>query len=351
MQFNDQLGTWCDRLAKPYLRRSSGVVVGVSFGENLHYAQYGIVDATQPSTPTAATLFEIGSVTKVFTALLLAKLTRAGLIDPDEPIGRIWPVVAQAPKWITPRALATHTSGLPRVPFTLWQLLRISYDNPFADFGNAELAKWMHGYRGDAPRKGATPRYSNLGMGLLGAALAHVGGDSYETVLRRNVLEPLGLDDTVVTMDQDHNSRFAIPHRPNGKAALPWDFDVIAGAGALRSTAQDLITFGRAVLTADQMAGPISAAIFDTLQVQVPSANPKHAEQCLGWIKLRSRNTDMPFYFHDGGTHGSRSALFVVPDARLIVVLLANTGGHLWNEIAIANSKPDTVLEEIVASI
>jgi CubicO group peptidase (beta-lactamase class C family) len=340
----------CDRLAKPYLHRGSGAIIAIATPDTVAYHAYGSVDAVRAEPPSPSTLFEIGSITKVFTAILLARMALNGRIDLDAPIGEIRTEFAGAPRWITPRALATHTAGLPRVPFTVLQLLKLDTRDPYGAFTRPDLVSWIAGYRPrSAPRTLRAPRYSNLGVGLLGELLAMVSELSYEALIRREVLAPLGLTDTTISLSDDQRSRLATPHR-GSKATSPWEFKALAGAGALRSTAGDLITFSNAVIEAPRGKGPLHAAISESLEVQVSPPSEKMPSQCLGWIRLPQCALSTRVYFHDGGTLGSASTLFVLPDAGVAVVALANQGLTLWRMIQIARSKPDTILNEIVAT-
>jgi CubicO group peptidase (beta-lactamase class C family) len=119
----DDARRWCDRLATPYLRPMTSAVAAVATLRSQYFASYGWPAVGAPDTPPETTLFEIGSITKLFTAVLLAKFACDGRIEFDAPIGKICGEFAGLPEWITPKALATHTSGLPRLPFRFWQAL------------------------------------------------------------------------------------------------------------------------------------------------------------------------------------------------------------------------------------
>lgn len=349
MNLDPPVKALCDRLAKPYLHRASGAIVAVARPGNIAYHAYGRVDADRAELPTPSTLFEIGSITKVFTAILLARMALDGSLDPDAPIGEIRREFAEAPRWITPRALATHTAGLPRVPFTMLALLKTGVKNPYAAFTRLDLVRWMASYRPrNAPKAHHAPRYSNLGVGLLGELLAMVSESSFEALVRSEVLAPLGLTDTTISLSNDQRNRLATPHR-GSKATSPWEFEALSGAGALSSTASDLIRFCTAVIEAPKGTGRLDAAISKSLELQVSPPNPKIPGQCLGWIRLPNVGSER-VYFHDGGTLGSSSSFFVLPDVGVAAVVLANQGLTLWRMIKIARSHPDAILNDIVAT-
>jgi CubicO group peptidase (beta-lactamase class C family) len=156
---------WCDRIAAPYRHDASGVIVAILGPDLEHYQSYGRIDHRRNRPPDADTVFEIGSITKVFTAILAATLAEDGRIDLDAPIGTIATEFAGAPDWITPRSLSSHTSGLPRLTLPLWRAVWMSDENPYASIGREDLVRWMAAHRPRrAPMKGQ-PRYSNLGAG------------------------------------------------------------------------------------------------------------------------------------------------------------------------------------------
>lgn len=220
----------CDRLARPYLPRSAGVVVGAATASTTRVFSYGKMrlaagDAEPEAVEPGAVLFEVGSITKIFTSILLAKRILDGGLDPEAPIATIRPEFAGTPEWITPRSLATHTSGLPRIPIPLWRVPLISAKKPYADFHHRDLVSWMARFR---PRRRPKPwvRYSNLGVGLLGHLLALVADTNYETALTDEVLRPLGLADTVVSLELPSaaawpsRTRFAASRRRPGTWTL-----------------------------------------------------------------------------------------------------------------------------------
>lgn len=342
---------FAERVAAPYLSDTTGVVVGIATRADSSFQGFGRIDAGRAMPPDQSTLFEIGSITKVFTSILLARRSHAGAIDLDLPIGRIVPVFAAAPDWITPRSLATHTSGLPRLPVPLWKLPFLSAENPYANITTADLAAWLARYRPRRPPKPGQIHYSNLGVGLLGQTLALASGLTYEDAVRRYVLTPLGLDDTCVHLDTDQLRRLATPHRKPGRATRLWDFDALAGAGALRSTATDLVRLGRAVIGAAHGDGPLADAIAMTLAVQVASSEPPLPDQCLGWVKLHPEPAGPGIYFHDGGTRGSSSALFVMPLPGLVVAVLANRGLDLRTQMRLIRSRPDRLVAQLANNL
>ncbi|MQS11174.1 beta-lactamase family protein [Streptomyces kaniharaensis] len=281
--------------------------------------------------PGPRTLFEVGSVTKVFSSLALARLVLAGAAELDDPVTALLPDGAAVPvrrgQAITLRHLATHTSGLPRLPrgMTAAALLTPHKPDPYAHCTADRILAGLARTRLRAvPGRGF--RYSNLGAGLLGLALAHRAGTGYAELVRREVCAPLELADTVVTPDEEQSERLAHGHTARGRAVPYWNFADLGGMGALRSTAADLAIFVRAQLSAGREPdGPLAPAISLTREVR-HRVNP-FAWVHLGWLahRLHTQQGGHLQIWHNGGTGGFRSFVAFDPEKQVGVVVLANT--------------------------
>lgn len=276
-------------------------------------------------TPDAETLFEIGSITKVFTALLLAAAVVRGELTLDTPLRELLPEVEVPSRdgvEITLQHLATHTSGLPRLPIP-WatavrrQLLARDED-PYAPIDrSALLAALAHTRLRRAPGTGRMA-YSNFGAGLLGHALVAASGSAdYDTVVRERICGPLGMADTMVSPGPELSAREADGHRRRGRRTGHWALTGLPGAGALRSTAADLLTFLRAQLRPDDT--PLGPAIALTHVERGTGGGPGIG---LGWIRI-SRAGEV-LLWHNGGTGGFRSFAGFVPARGVGAVVLVN---------------------------
>lgn len=321
------LGILAQGAADRVAERGVGAVAAVAGGA-VEIRGAGRAGDSTPDGPGAGTLFEIGSVTKVFTALALARLAVAGTVDLDEPLRELLPAGAVVPSRggveITLRHLATHTSGLPRLPKgMLWEaLLHPHRPDPYAGCSTDFLLQGLARIR-----LGATPgrrfRYSNLGAGLLGLALAYRAGTDYETLIVREICAPLGMTDTVVALDGERSARFAQGHLRPDRPAAPWNLADLAGAGGLSSTAADLVTFLRAQL--DPGSGGLAEAIRLSRSVE-HRMNP-FAWIHLGWMgqRLHPRQGGHLQIWHNGGTGGFVSFVGFDPEKEVGVVVLGNT--------------------------
>jgi CubicO group peptidase (beta-lactamase class C family) len=266
-----------------------------------------------------ATIFEIGSISKVFTAALLAEMALRGEVELDEPVARLLPATAKMPlagEAITLVDLATHRSGLPRLPDPFDPA---DAQNPYAAYSEEDLLRSLASHRLER-EVGSRYEYSNLGAGLLGYALARRAERSYEALVVDRLAGPLGMVDTRVTLSPDQELRLARGHLGRQQVA-GWDFDALAGAGALRSTARDLLRFLAAHLgfAGDDTPVPALAA---THGARHETGVPDLAV-ALGWHVWSKFGTEI--LCHSGGTGGYRSFVGFDPAHKRGVVVLANT--------------------------
>jgi CubicO group peptidase (beta-lactamase class C family) len=302
--------------------RHVGVMVGVLRGDQTWVMGSGTAGPDRPSAPAANTIFEIGSVTKVFTATLLAAMVDEGLVALDDPVQRYLPPEVQLPvrgRPITLVDLATHTAGLPRLPHGFLLCSVRHRRNPYAWFTVEDLYAGLPTTR-LRREPGGRPRYSNLGYGLLGHVLALRAGCGYDQLVQKRICGPLRLADTVVAVAASAGDRFAQGHNRRGRPVPHWDLPALAGAGALRSTVADLLVFLRLQLgegdPALARAGQLTHA---------PRARHRHVAVGLGWTRWPLLGTDYEVLFHNGGTGGFRSFVGCVPATRTAVVVLSNS--------------------------
>jgi serine-type D-Ala-D-Ala carboxypeptidase/endopeptidase len=261
------------------------------------------------------TVFEIGSVTKVFTGLLLQDMADHDEVKLDDPITNYLPASVTVPSrnggQITLRSLATHTSGLPRLPDNMAPK---DDDNPYADYTVDQLYQFLSSYK--LPRKiGAKSEYSNLGVGLLGHVLALKAGTNYEALVVGRICNPLKMDSTRVTLTPNLQARLAAGHNEAGVPAKNWDLPTLTGAGALRSTVNDMLK-----LLAAEMGfapSPLSGAMQKTQAPQKPGGFL--SEIGLAWQIDKDNGT----IWHNGGTGGYISYVGFKQDKSLGVVILA----------------------------
>jgi D-alanyl-D-alanine-carboxypeptidase/D-alanyl-D-alanine-endopeptidase len=301
-------------------RRHVGVAVGVLRGEANWTMRSGMAGAGGPSR-AANTIFEIGSVTKVFTATLLAAMVEQGLVALDDPVQRYLPVGVDLPvrgRRITLADLATHTAGLPRLPHGFFLRSLRHRRNPYAWFTVGDLYAGLPATRLREP--GGRPCYSNLGYGLLGHVLALRAGRGYEQLVQERICGPLGLEDTGVSVSAAARGRFAQGHDRRGRPVPHWDLPVLAAAGGLRSTVADLLSFLRLQLGEGDAALARAAALTQTTR-----SRHRGVPFGLGWTRLPLLGSEHELLFHNGGTGGFRSFVGFVPASATAVAVLSNS--------------------------
>jgi D-alanyl-D-alanine-carboxypeptidase/D-alanyl-D-alanine-endopeptidase len=315
-----------DELAERAMRsgRRIGLVIGCLRGGQQRVVGYGRLRVDAQDTPDGGTIFEIGSVTKVFTGLLLADLAEQGMVGLDDPLASYLPAAARVPSFegrqITLGDLASHAGGLPRDPKgTLGRWLRdrrnpnagLSVEELYAGLGRTRLRR----------RPGVRVKYSNLGAGLLGDALARAAGQPYEELVRERICVPLGMRDTVIAPTGEQIARLAIGYTRRRRPAPPLELPALVGAGALRSTATDLLGFLEANL--EPARTPLAAQIERTQRPRPRAA--RRVEVGLGWLIARPPGAAGPVLWHNGGTSGFRSFVGAARETHTAVVVLSNT--------------------------
>jgi D-alanyl-D-alanine-carboxypeptidase/D-alanyl-D-alanine-endopeptidase len=302
--------------------QSVGIVVGMIGPDGRKVVGYGALEKGDPRVLNGDTVFEIGSVTKVFTSLLLSDMAQRGQVALTDPVYKYLPASVRMPqrngRQITLQDLATHTSGLPRLPANLKPK---NLANPYADYSVAKLYEFLSSY--ELPRDiGSQYEYSNLGGGLLGHVLAQRAGMDYEALVRARITVPLDMKSTGIALSPEMKARMAAGHDGKMNPAANWDLPTLAGAGGLRSTANDMLTFLAADLGYNRT--PLAPAMAAMLDVRSPSGTPG-LDVALAWhiYSTASRGTVI---WHNGGTGGYRSFIGYDPKTRIGVVVLANAG-------------------------
>lgn len=297
-----------------------GLVIGIVDGGHQEFAAFGSTADGEHEAPDENTLYEIGSVTKTFTALLLADAVERGAVSLDDPVQKFLPdftIPEFEGRSITLVDLATQSSGLPRLPANL---LPTNPENPYVDYTLEDLKAFLAGYQ--LPRApGKAYEYSNLGFGLLGLALAHQAGAPYSELVSKRITGPLAMSDTTIAISPDLAERFVPGHQGNSGEVTPaWDLGVFEGAGALRSTAHDLLLYVSAFM---HPSGPLAKAMSMTLEPRRPAANDTNRIGLAWQIEMRNGKTVV---WHNGMTGGYASFVGFVPESDRGVVVLTNIG-------------------------
>jgi D-alanyl-D-alanine-carboxypeptidase/D-alanyl-D-alanine-endopeptidase len=301
-------------------KKSVGIVVGIVDERGGRVISYGQMDNEQSSPVDGDTVFDICSITKTFTTLLLQGMVEAGKMDLDAPAAKYLPKSVRLPTWhgkeITLLNLATHTSGLPR------------------DIGNLEPQNWRDPYIGYTINKfyaflsgatlhwepGTKYEYSNVGMQLLAHAIELKAGTNYETLVRDRICRPLQMESTCITLSRSLQARLAPGHNPPNQRVPPEHFETLLGAGGLHSTANDLLKYLAANLGLRKSS--LIPIMQKTHAIRFPHADSE-LDMALGWSVSHFPGAD--FMGHSGRGIGYRALIAFDPKRKRGVVVLSNS--------------------------
>lgn len=318
----DATDSLVERLVRPYIQQghTAGLCLAVIGPKAVRRYCYGEVRRGSRQLPDPRrTIFEIGSVTKTFTALLLARQTLRGRVALPDSVNRYLPrtipPLAYAGAPITLETLANHTAGLPRLPANIYNG-PIDPADPYRHYTPDSLLRFLRGYR-PTVRPGTQFSYSNLGAGLLGSLLARQAGRSFEELIVKNICRPLRLRDTYLELPATQLPRLAQGYDEKGEPTAVWHLAALQGSGAIKSTLQDMIRYTRAQL--GQFRHPLTRAM--RLTQQETFRGPDNT-MGLGW--RIARQPTRTYWHHSGGTGGGRSFVGFDPGRQLGVVVLSN---------------------------
>ena len=290
------------------------MMVAVVDGEHSHVYAFGKL--ADNKVPDADTVFEIGSVTKTFTATVLARQVKDGELKLDTPVAELLPefsLPSRNGKKITLENLATQHSGLPRLPGNL-DLTNIK--DPYASYDGAKLKSFLASYKLTRD-PGSAYGYSNLGVGLLGYALAQHAGMSYDALLQKRIFGPLGMSSSATVLNTAMRTHLATGQDGAGKEVSNWNFQALAGAGAIKSTVGDMLLYLRANM------GQLKSALYPAMQLAHSTRADGPGERH-GLVWMTRHDADGDVVWHNGETGGYSSFLGFTTDGKHGVVILTN---------------------------
>ena len=287
------------------------------------YYNFGKTSLPDGKSVDQNSVYEIGSISKVFTCILLADEVLKGNMSLEDPVSKYLPKAITVPqkdgKIITLKDLATHTSGLPRMPDNFDPA---DYSNPFADYTIKQLYTFLSSY--ELPRAiGSQYEYSNLGMGLLGHVLELHTGKSYEDLVIERIATPLGMTSTAIVLTDSMKERLAKGHNEQLEEVSNWDIITLAGAGGIRSTTSDMVKFIKANMSKED--SPLHKAMRLSHKIAYAIGDTSNFQLGLGW-HYAINNTVI---WHNGGTGGYKAFAGFVKDGDKGVVALTNSASSL----------------------
>lgn len=292
------------------------LVVSVAVGDEDRHLTFGRL--TNGMRPDERTIFELASVGKTFTGVVLADMALRGEVLPETPVDALLPpdsnVTQIGGHRITLHQLATQSSGLPSIPGNMPATDPL---NPYSDYNVPLMYEELRRLKLEFP-PGRRYCYSNLGFGLLGHVLALKAGMEYEQMVVERICQPLNMQDTTMTLSEEQRARIATPHDGDTPVKV-WDDSTMAGAGSILSTPSDMVKYIRAHW--DDGKERLSQAMRLAMRKHGRTDLPQRA---IGYAWHIDSENALDIIWHNGGSGGSRSYVAMLPDRRLGVCVLAN---------------------------
>ncbi|MGO1648615.1 MAG: serine hydrolase domain-containing protein [Sphingobacterium sp.] len=340
VETKSELDLFVDSIARSYARngKAQSLSVAVIHRNKINTFFYGETRQGSNTLPDANTIYETGSITKTFTATLLADLVNRGQIDLEESINTYLPdSVASNPalKDISFQMLANHTSGLPRLASNWNSSSNFNPEDPYANYSRDDLFSFLMTFEPENT-PGTTYEYSNVGYGLLGELLSLVTEKTYMQLITDHILKPLEMTSTTNQLAPEERN-VAPPYNAEGQPGAFWNFQALRGAGSLSSTLNDLLRYTIAQLTFPETAIQKSM----NLTKQFTFFVPPNSDIGLGWHM--SMINGVIAYHHTGQTGGSNAFIGFVPDEKSVVIMLSNSSIKL-DEIG------STLLEKVLVT-
>ncbi|MFD2366773.1 serine hydrolase [Pseudoduganella sp. GCM10020061] len=313
----------------------ASVVVGLVEGGETSIHVFRKSSATLPDEHS---VFEIGDVSKTFTALLLAQAAKTGSVRLEQPVATLLPgysIPSYQGAPITLLDLATHASGLPRQPGNM--PLERPLD-PYSDYQLSGMRAFLAGHQ--LTRKpGAVYEYSHLGYGLLGSALAAQAKLPFPQLVRDRITGPLGMDSTGLALAPALRDRVMPGFMPSGQVSPNWTMDAMAGTSAISSTVPDMLRYLSAMMRAEK-GSPYAMTVQPRRAVDAVGT-----QSGLAWKLATLRGARIAW--HEGRTGGYGSFAGFTLDGRRGVVILTNTAAAMEEvglNALVPGGKPERVL-------
>lgn len=320
------------------------LIVGVTRNGERSYFPFRSPGAKYAPLPNEKTLYEIGSFSKVFTTSLLSVLVSRGVLSLDDTIGKFFPQLDLKPEIaeITVYDLASHSSGLDGNGVVMDRMINeavasgdVANWNYYERYGVAELHEELEVATLARPRRSGW-EYSRTGMTILSHILELATGESWESLIKQHVCEPLGLHDTAYTLTDEQDSRLVRGYYDDGTPSQLWYWGVGIGQGGLRSTMADMLTFLEANLATDdsQMTRDLTFARNAEFEwpegyslPEVPGVIPPPFNLALAWMNVRHPRGIISQ--HLGGTFSYQSVGGVQQETKTGVAVLTSSANNV----------------------
>ena len=308
-------------------KSNAAIVIGFVDPDGTKIFSFGNMSTAHNIPVNQNTFFNIGSITKTFTTLLLADMVKQGIVNLNDPVEKFLPPSVKVPQFngkkITLEDLADHTSGLPEWPSNVWLNNTVGDINP--NYNVTQLYQALSDTK-LTREPGAQVQYSSFGIGLLGHILSlESDGISYEELVKDRILDVLGMNDTKIALSQNEtNNRFSVGHLGGKEIITPRIPTILADSGAFRSTAPDMLKYVSANL------GLIHTKLDDAMQLghlirhSSIIANPMNYSEYrgLGWRVLTNFGTET--ITHTGAINGWNAFAGFIPTKQVGVIAMCS---------------------------
>ncbi len=321
-----------------------GISVGLIDKNGTRFFNYGEIKKKSGITPTADTIYEIGSMTKTFTAILTSQLQNEGLLSLHDPITKFLPEFAGSEfdkNNITLYHLITHTSGIVEIPFREYpqNLIKLIFRTskgrlfpPRYSYNTSDFLQEVSKIK-LKNNSGNKFRYSNTGVGLVGKILERVTSSTYEELVKNRICDVLNMNDTGINVLETHRDKLATGYLYTGKEADPINIPAVMSAGSICSTVSDMLKFLKANLGLSESSLSPILEYCKSIKVKPQFGfsqkflskllyGMKLTEIGLGWII--SDLQDIQVVWHSGGTEGFSTLMMMNLEKKTGVVVLAN---------------------------
>lgn len=329
-----------DDLVKPYLTEhpKGALVIGLLNDTTKAVISYGQLSHTTEQKPDKHTLFEIGSATKPFTALLAIALEQEGKLNLNESISTYLPDSLNNPhlQQITVNDLIAHQSGLPKTPINL-NITKTNPNNPYEHYTNQHLLEYLQVFKPLKPtrkrifkrKKKHAFRYSDTAYGVLGLILEQVSGKNYAQLLNHYIFKPLDINYTCLSK-QELKQALALPYTFNKTPTSNYTYQSnMQASTGLYSCASDLLTFLDAQMPQSKLNGNELALSLQKSHIALASSNMKRIDISAGWYKVNQGKKYPPLFVSNGGTGGYFTYMAFNKVNRTGVVLLSNSTNRI----------------------
>ncbi len=290
------------------------VAIGIIDQEDTEFIGVMNDQETLRSIENEERIFEIGSITKIFTSICLSDLVLSNEASLEETIQDQFDFSLHEGHDITLKQLANHTSGMPRLPSNLISWNDFDDQDPYASYDFDKFKGYLENKLKLKSESGTEYLYSNLATGMLGYILAQKRNSTYEELLQESVFKPLNMDQSTTLLDKVDMEKLVEPRNKKGKIVSHWNFsEITTGAGSIKSSVYDMEKFIRAHFKDD--------ALYDLPQEETFVSEDEFSIG-LGWF-ITERG-DLRILSHDGGTGGFSSMLMIDKKSETAVIVLSN---------------------------